>query len=369
MAANSFGEILRLTTWGESHGESIGGILDGVPPGLVLDIAEVQKWLDRRRPGQSRHVSPRREPDRIRVLSGLFEGKTTGHPISFSIANLNVRSGDYDRIAHGFRPGHADYTWLKKYGLRDYRGGGRSSARETACRVAGGAMAFQVLESLLERSIDLRGGVVAIGGKSANPKRFDWSQTTKNPFFSPDPHVVPSWEALLDSLRREGSSCGALIEVRVGGLPPGLGDPVYGKLDACLASALMSINAVKGVEIGAGFASASLRGEENADAMSLDPEGRVVFSSNHSGGILGGISTGQDLIVRFAVKPTSSIRRTQKSLNEQGEQIDIQTRGRHDPCVGIRAVAVGEAMVALVLADQAMRHRSVVGRWPEKSLP
>jgi chorismate synthase len=353
MSHNSFGHLFRVTTWGESHGPAIGGVIDGCPPRLPLTEAEIQPWLDKRRPGQSKFTTQRQEPDQVRILSGVFEGITTGTPISLLIENQDQRSRDYAAIATQFRPGHADLTYDLKYGVRDYRGGGRSSARETAMRVAAGAVARLVLGS----AVSIRGALVQIGPHRIDRDRWDWAQVDENPFFCPDPVTAPTWETYLSAVRRSGSSAGAVIEVVAEGAPPGLGAPIYGKLDADLAAALMSVNAVKGVEIGEGFAAAALSGEANADEMRMH-DGLVEFSSNHAGGILGGISTGQPIVVRFAVKPTSSILSPRRSVDRLGQEIDITTKGRHDPCVGIRAVPVGEAMVACVLADHLLRHRA-----------
>ena len=361
MSFNTFGQMLRLTTWGESHGPAIGCVVDGCPPGLPLETADIQAELDRRRPGQSRHTTQRREPDEVRILSGVFpdaHGRqvTTGTPIGLVIDNVDQRSKDYGDIAKTFRPGHADYTYLTKYGVRDYRGGGRSSARETAMRVAGGAIARKVIHG-----VSIRGAPVQLGPNRIDRKRWDWSETARNPFFCPDPVAAAQWEEYLDGVRKAGSSAGAVIEVVAEGVPPGWGAPLYGKLDQDLASAMMSINAVKGVEIGDGFAAAALSGEENADEMRPGNDGRPVFLSNHAGGILGGISTGQTVVVRFAVKPTSSILSPRRTVDIEGREADIRTKGRHDPCVGIRAVPVGEAMMALVLADHFLRHRAQTG--------
>jgi len=353
MSHNSFGHLFRVTTWGESHGPSIGAVVDGCPPLLPLSEADIQPYLDRRRPGQSKFTTQRQEPDQVRIVSGVFEGQTTGTPISLIIENQDQRSKDYSAIAQQFRPGHADLTYDLKYGIRDYRGGGRSSARETAMRVAAGAIARTVLGA----GVTIRGALVQIGPHKIDRTRWDWSQVDQNPFFCPDPGTVSLWEDYLGGIRKAGSSAGAVIEVVAEGVPPGLGAPIYGKLDADLAGALMSINAVKGVEIGDGFAAAALTGEENADEMRMR-DGLVAFASNHAGGILGGISTGQAVVARFAVKPTSSILTPRQSVDRQGQDIDVMTKGRHDPCVGIRAVPVGEAMVACVLADHLMRHRA-----------
>ncbi|HET6610311.1 MAG TPA: chorismate synthase [Rhodopila sp.] len=353
MSHNSFGHLFRVTTWGESHGPAIGGVVDGCPPLLSLTEADIQPFLDRRRPGQSKFTTQRQEPDQVRILSGTFEGQTTGTPISLLIENQDQRSKDYSAIAAQFRPGHADLTYDLKYGIRDYRGGGRSSARETAMRVAAGAIARRVLGA----GIVIRGALVQIGPHPVDRSRWDWSQVNQNPFFCPDSGTVPLWEDYLQGIRKAGSSAGAVIEVVAEGVPPGFGAPIYGKLDADLAAALMSINAVKGVEIGEGFAAASLTGEENADEMHMQ-DGIVQFGSNHAGGILGGISTGQPIVARFVVKPTSSILTPRQSVDRYGHDIEIMTKGRHDPCVGIRAVPVGEAMVACVLVDHALRHRA-----------
>jgi chorismate synthase len=353
MSHNTFGHLFRVTTWGESHGPAIGCVVDGCPPGIALTEADIQPWLDRRRPGQSRFTTQRQEPDQVRILSGTFEGITTGTPIALHIENTDQRSRDYGDIAERYRPGHADLTYDLKYGWRDYRGGGRSSARETATRVAAGAIARRVLGP----GLTIRGALVQIGPHRIDPARWDWAEIGQNPFFCPDPATVPVWEAYLNTIRKAGSSAGAVIEVTAEGVPVGLGAPIYAKLDADIAQALMSINAVKGVEIGTGFAAAAMRGEENADEMRME-DGEVVFASNHAGGILGGISTGQPIRARFAVKPTSSILTPRRSVTRRGEEVDIATRGRHDPCVGIRAVPVGEAMLALVLADHLLRHRA-----------
>ena len=362
MSHNTFGHLFRVTTWGESHGPAVGCVVDGCPPRIPLGEADIQPWLDRRRPGQSRFTTQRQEPDQVRILSGVFEGQTTGTPIALQIENTDQRSKDYAAIAAGFRPGHADLTYELKYGIRDHRGGGRSSARETAMRVAAGAVARKMLADALrsrtaEAPIRIRGALVQIGPHRIERARWDWDAVNQNPFFCPDPAAAAGWEEYLDEVRKTGSSVGAVIEVVADGVPPGLGAPVYGKLDADIAAALMSVNAVKAVEIGAGFAAAELRGEDNADEMRM--EGGVVrFGSNHAGGILGGISTGQPVVARFTVKPTSSILTPRQSVDRSGAEIDVFTRGRHDPCVGIRAVPVGEAMLACVLADHLLRHRA-----------
>ena len=353
MTGSSFGRLLRLTSWGESHGPAIGGVLDGVPPRLPLSESDIQPWLDKRRPGQSRFTTQRREPDQVQIMSGVFEGKTTGTPLSLLIENRDVRSKDYTDIAHAFRPGHADYAYQIKYGIRDWRGGGRSSARETAVRVAAGAVARKILG----RKVKIRGGLIQIGPHAINPKRWRWKEIDTNPFFCPDPQMVETWAAFLDATRKRGSSAGAIIEIRASGVPEGLGEPVYDKLDADLAKAIMSIPAVKGVEIGAGFRAAVLAGEDNADSLRMQG-GKVAFLSNNAGGVLGGISTGQDIILRFVVKPTSSITIPRQSVDTQGRNVDLRTKGRHDPCVGIRAVPIGEAMMALVLADHFLISRA-----------
>ncbi len=357
---NSFGHSFRFTTWGESHGPAIGCVIDGTPPGVPLVESDIQHWLDRRKPGQSRFTTQRREPDEVRIMSGVFEGKTTGTPIGLVIENVDQRSRDYSEIAQKYRPGHADYTYDVKYGFRDYRGGGRASARETAMRVAAGGVARRVLRELVSADLVIRGALVQIGPHAINRDNWDWDTVEQNPFWSPDAAAASSWEGYLDGLRKSGSSAGAVIKVVAGGVPAGLGEPIYGKLDADLAAAMMSINAVKGVEIGAGFAAASLSGEENADEMRTAGNG-VTFLSNNAGGVLGGISTGQDIVVRFAVKPTSSILSPVRTVNRDGADTDISTKGRHDPCVGIRAVPVGEAMMAIVLADHFLRNRAQCG--------
>ncbi len=356
MSHNSFGHLFRFTTWGESHGPAIGCVVDGCPPGLSLTEADIQPWLDRRRPGQSKFTTQRQEPDQVRILSGVFEGLTTGTAIGMMIENTDQRSRDYAAISQQFRPGHADLTYDLKYGVRDYRGGGRSSARETAMRVAAGAVARKVLGS----DIRIRGALVQIGPHRIDRSRWDWAALDDNPFFCPDPVMAAEWETYVAAVRKAGSSVGAVIEIVAEGVPPGLGAPIYGKLDSDIAAALMSINAVKGVEIGDGFAAAELQGEDNADEMRMRPDGGVDFLSNHAGGILGGISTSQPIVARFAVKPTSSILTPKRSVDRTGHDIDVSTKGRHDPCVGIRAVPVGEAMVACVLADHLMRHRAQV---------
>lgn len=357
MSHNSYGHLFRVTTWGESHGPALGCVVDGMPPGIEISEPEIQAWLDRRKPGQSRFTTQRREPDEVKILSGVFEGKTTGTPVSLMIENTDQRSKDYGDIAEKYRPGHADYSYIAKYGLRDYRGGGRSSARETAARVAAGALARKVLDG-----ITIRGALVQVGPHAIDRNAWDWDETEKNPFWCPDAKTAQVWETYLDSIRKDGDSIGAIIEVVASGVPAGWGAPIYGKLDSDLAAAMMTINAVKAVEIGDGFASAQLRGSENADEMRIGPDGKPEFLANHAGGILGGISSGQDIVVRFAVKPTSSILTPVRSIDRNGTEIDVVTKGRHDPCVGIRAVPVGEAMMAAVLADHLMRHRAQTGR-------
>ena len=361
MSHNSFGHLFRVTTWGESHGPALGCVVDGCPPGLKLTAEEVQVWLDKRRPGQGKFVTQRQEPDAVKILSGVFQDErtdgqvTTGTPISMLIENVDPRSRDYSEIATSFRPGHADYAYFAKYGVRDYRGGGRSSARETAARVAAGAVARKILEG-----VTVRGAVVQIGPHAIDRARFDWAQVPENPFWCPDPEMVAVWEQHLETIRKSGSSTGAIVEVEASGVPAGWGAPIYGKLDAELAAALMSINAAKGVEIGAGFAAAELSGEENADEMRMGNDGPV-FLSNKAGGVLGGISTGQDVVARVAFKPTSSILSLRRSIDQDGREIDLRTKGRHDPCVGLRAVPVVEAMMACVLADAFLRHRAQTG--------
>jgi len=356
MSDNSFGHLFRVTTWGESHGPAIGCIVDGVPPGLKLAEDDIQSWLDNRKPGSSRFVTQRKEPDQVEIVSGVFEGKTTGTPVSLMIRNQDARSRDYGAIKDKFRPGHADFTYWKKYGIRDYRGGGRSSARETAGRVAAGAIARKILGS----KIRIRGAMIQMGEKSIDRKKFRWANVKKNSFWCPDAAAAAEWETYLDGVRKAGSSVGAVIEIVASGVPAGLGAPIYGKLDADLAAAMMSINAVKGVEIGAGFGAAGLSGEENADEMRMKGKD-MDFLSNKAGGVLGGISTGQDVVVRFAVKPTSSILTPRRTVTRQGKNTEIATKGRHDPCVGIRGVPVGEAMMACVLADHLLRHRGQIG--------
>jgi chorismate synthase len=356
MSANSFGTLFRVTTWGESHGPALGAVVDGVPPRLALDEEFIQGFLDKRKPGTSRFVTQRRESDTVDILSGVFEGMTTGTSLSLMIRNEDQRSKDYSEIAAKFRPGHADYTYWAKYGIRDYRGGGRSSARETAARVAAGAVARRVLGD----GVTIRGAVVQIGPHKIDRAKWDWAACGENPFWCPDRDMAAKWEEFLDATRKSGSSAGAVIEVVAEGVPAGWGAPIYGKLDSELAAAMMGINAVKGVEIGDGFAAAELSGEANADEMRAGNSGPT-FLSNHAGGILGGISTGQPVVVRFAVKPTSSILSPRRTIDIDGNETEIVTKGRHDPCVGIRAVPVGEAMMACVLADHFLRHRAQCG--------
>jgi len=363
MSYNSFGHLLRVTTWGESHGPALGCVVDGCPPGVALTAADIQTWLDLRRPGTSRFVTQRQEPDQVRILSGVFEDArttgqvTTGTPISLMIENVDQRSKDYSDIARAFRPGHADYTYFAKYGVRDYRGGGRSSARETAARVAAGAVARQILGP----EVTIRAALVQVGDIRIDRSRWDWTETRENPFWCPDPVTALAWEDYLGEIRKAGSSVGAIVELECVGVPPGWGAPIYAKLDSELASAMMSINAAKGVEIGAGFAAAALTGEENADEMRMDNNDQVQFLSNHAGGILGGITTGQPVTARVAFKPTSSILTPRQTVNEAGEPVDLRTTGRHDPCVALRAVPVVEAMAACVLADAMLMHRAQTG--------
>jgi chorismate synthase len=357
MSHNTFGHLFRVTTFGESHGLALGAVVDGCPPGVALTEADIQGFLDKRKPGQSRFTTQRREADEVKILSGVFAGAdgrqvTTGAPIALMIENTDQRSKDYGEIAAKYRPGHADYVYDAKYGIRDYRGGGRSSARETAARVAAGAVARKVIPGVM-----IRGALVQIGPHRIDRARFDWAEVDRNPLFCPDAVMAEQWAEYLDGVRKSGSSIGAVVEVVAEGVPAGWGAPLYGKLDADLAGAMMSINAVKGVEIGDGFASAELTGEENADEMRAGPS----FLSNHAGGVLGGLSTGQPVVVRFAVKPTSSILTPRRTIDRDGNETDIVTRGRHDPCVGIRAVPVGEAMMACVLADHFLRHRGQIG--------
>jgi chorismate synthase len=368
MSFNTFGHMFRVTTFGESHGVAIGCVVDGCPPGIPLEAADLQLYLDKRRPGQSRFTTQRQEPDEVKILSGVFEDDrsggqvTTGSPIALMIDNVDQRSKDYTAIRDTYRPGHADYTYDAKYGLRDYRGGGRSSARETACRVAAGGVARKIVPGMT-----VRGALVQMGPHKISRANWDWDEVGRNPFFCPDAKLAAFLEDYLDGIRKSGSSIGAVIEVIAEGVPPGLGAPVYGKLDGDLAAAFMGINAVKGVEIGAGFGAAELSGEQNADEMRAGNGGRPEFLSNNAGGILGGISTGQPVVARFAVKPTSSILTPRRTVDRYGRETEIMTKGRHDPCVGIRAVPVGEAMMACVVADHYLRQRGQVGvspAWP-----
>jgi len=366
MSANSFGRLFRVTTWGESHGAAIGCVIDGCPAGIGLTEAEIQVALDKRKPGTSKFVTQRKEPDAVKILSGVFQDDrtdgqvTTGAPISLMIENVDQRSKDYSDIRDKYRPGHADFTYDAKYGFRDYRGGGRSSARETACRVAAGVVAQKVLDQIYDGGVDIRACLIQMGPHKIDRQLFDWNEASNNPFWCPDPVAAKEWEIYLDDARKAGSSMGAIVEVVASGAPAGLGAPVYGKLDADLASALMSINAAKGVEIGAGMEAAALSGEENADEIRMQ-NGKPHFLSNKAGGILGGISSGQDIVARVAVKPTSSILTLRKTITKDGEETDIQTKGRHDPCVGIRAVPVVVGMAACVLADHALMHRGQCG--------
>jgi len=359
MSYNTFGQMFRVTTWGESHGPAIGAVVDGCPPGVALSEADLQPWLDRRRPGTSKFTTQRQEADTVRILSGTYQGRTTGTPIQLLIENTDQRSKDYGEIAASFRPGHADITYHLKYGARDPRGGGRSSARETAARVAAGGVARAVLAALVP-DLKITGYMVQMGPHGIDRARFDADQIAQNPFWCPDTEAATRWALYLDQLRRDGNSVGAVVEVVASGVPPGLGAPVYGKLDADLAAAMMSINAVKAVEIGAGMAAASLTGVDNADEIRMGPDGPQ-FLSNHAGGILGGISTGQDVVVRFAVKPTSSILTPRRTITTTGDEVELITKGRHDPCVGIRAVPVGEAMLACVILDHVLRDRGQTG--------
>jgi chorismate synthase len=361
MSHNTFGHLFRVTTWGESHGPALGCIVDGCPPGLRFKLADIQAFLDKRRPGQSRFTTQRQEPDAVRILSGVLEEDgdlvTTGTPVSMMIENVDQRSKDYGDIAKRYRPGHADITYDMKYSIRDHRGGGRSSARETAARVAAGALARLIVPGLT-----VRGALISMGEHAIDRANWDWSQVDENPFFSPDSASVEVFAGYLDGIRKAGSSVGAIIEVVAEGVPPGLGAPIYGKLDSDIAANLMSINAVKGVEIGLGFEAGRVRGERNADEIRRGPDGGPQFLSNHAGGILGGISTGQPVVARFAVKPTSSMLTPMRSIDADGQEVDVVTKGRHDPCVGIRAVPIGEAMVACAIADHYLRHRGQTGR-------
>jgi len=364
MSFNTFGHMFRVTTFGESHGAAIGCVVDGCPPGIALTEADIQPYLDKRRPGQSRFTTQRREPDEVKILSGVFDDEsgtqvTTGTPIGLLIENTDQRSKDYSDIKNSYRPGHADFSYDIKYGIRDYRGGGRQSARETAMRVAAGAIARKIVPGMT-----VRAALIQIGEHTVDRARWNWDEVERNPFFCADAQAAKLWESYLDGIRKNGSSVGAVIEVVAEGVPPGLGAPIYGKLDGDLAAALMGINAVKGVEIGAGFAAAAFSGEDNADEMRMGNDGKPIFLSNHAGGILGGISTGQPVVCRFAVKPTSSILTPRRTVDRHGGETEIMTKGRHDPCVGIRAVPIGEAMVACVLADHYLRHRGQVGAGP-----
>lgn len=364
MPGNSFGKAFTFTTFGESHGPAIGCIVDGVPPGIQLQESDLQHWLDRRRPGQSRHTTQRREPDAVRILSGMFEGETTGAPIGLLIENVDQRSKDYSEIKDLFRPGHADFTYWKKYGRRDYRGGGRASARETALRVAAGGVARKVLDHVVGNPVVIRGAMVKMGPLRVEPENWDWDFVEQNDFWCPDAKISGIWAKFLDAVRKAGSSAGAVVEIQASGIPAGLGEPVFDKIDADIAHAMMSINAVKAVEIGDGFAAAAVSGEDAHDEMLMvdGPNGpEMGFATNRSGGSLGGITTGQDVVVRFAVKPTSSIHTPQRTVTKSGEETTVSTKGRHDPCVGIRAVPVGEAMLACVLADHLLRHRAQTG--------
>jgi chorismate synthase len=359
MSYNTFGHIFRVTTWGESHGPALGATVDGCPPGVPVTAEALQHWLDQRKPGQNKYTTQRREPDAVEILSGVFEGQSTGHPIQLMIRNTDQRSKDYGDIAEKFRPGHADITYWQKYGIRDYRGGGRSSARETAARVAAGGVARAALAQLAP-DLRITGYMVQMGPHGIDRARLNWDEIGKNPFWAPDAQAADDWADYLDTLRKSGDSVGAVIEVTVRGMPAGLGAPIYGKLDTDLAAAMMSINAVKGVEIGEGMHAAALTGSENADEITMGPDGPL-YSSNHAGGILGGISTGQNVVVRFSVKPTSSILTPRKTITKSGENAEIVTKGRHDPCVGIRAVPVAEAMAACVILDHMLWHRGHVG--------
>jgi chorismate synthase len=366
MSFNTFGHLFRVTTFGESHGLAIGCVVDGCPPGIALTEADIQPYLDKRRPGQSRFTSQRREPDQVKILSGVLMDAvigaqvTTGTPIALVINNVDQRAKDYSDIKEKYRPGHADYTYDVKYGIRDYRGGGRQSARETAMRVAAGAIARKIVPGLT-----VRAALIQMGGHKIDRARWNWDAVERNPFFCPDAERAEFFEGYLDDIRKRGSSVGAVIEVVADGVPAGIGAPIYGKLDGDLAAALMGINAVKGVEIGAGFAAAALSGEDNADEMRMGNDGKPLFLSNNAGGILGGISTGQPIVCRFVVKPTSSILTPRRTVDRYGTETEIVTKGRHDPCVGIRAVPIGEAMVACVIADHYLRHRGQIGALPE----
>lgn len=358
MSGNKFGTLFQYTSFGESHGPAIGCVVDGVPARIPLDEAYIQGFLDQRKPGQSRHTTQRKEPDTVEILSGVFEGQTTGTPIGLLIRNQDQKSKDYGDIKDKFRPGHADFTYNEKYGHRDYRGGGRSSARETAMRVAAGAVARRVLETQISEDIQIRAAVVQVGTERINYANWDWAQVRQNPLWCPDAKAAKDWEAYLDTVRKSGSSAGALVEVHASGIPAGLGAPVYDKLDADIAKAMMSINAVKAVEIGDGFETVSFGGEDNADEIRIGKDGSAEFTSNHSGGILGGISSGQDIVARVGFKPTSSILTPVKTIDKAGNETEIITKGRHDPCVGLRGTPVVEAMMACVLADHWLRHKA-----------
>ena len=361
MSHNTFGKIFRFTTWGESHGPAIGCIVDGCPPMIPITEKEIQKFLNERKPGTSKFVTQRKEDDKVSILSGVFNGKTTGTPIMLMIWNKDQKSKDYSDIKDKFRPGHADLTYFLKYGIRDYRGGGRSSARETASRVAAGAVARKVINHLLKKEVNIRGAVIQVGKMPINPRKFSWNDTRKNNFFCPDKKIVPTWEEYLDVTRKKGSSLGAKILVNAKNVPAGLGEPIYGKLDSDLAAAMMSINAVKGVEVGAGNEAVELSGDQNSDELRAGKNKKILFSSNNSGGILGGISSGQDINLTVTIKPTSSILRSQKTINTKFKNTTISTKGRHDPCVGLRAVPIAEAMMACVLADHIMRNKAQCG--------
>ncbi len=361
MSLNTFGKLFRFTSWGESHGAAIGCIIDGCPPRIPLSEKDIQKYLNERRPGSSKFVTQRKEDDKVTILSGIFEGKTTGTPIMLIIWNKDQKSKDYSDIKNKFRPGHADLTYFLKYGIRDYRGGGRSSARETASRVAAGAVARKVINHILKKDIVIQGAIMQVGKLAINPRNFSWKEVRKNSFFSPDKKIVKIWEEYLTTTRKKGSSLGAKIVVNAKNVPAGLGEPVYGKLDAELAAAMMSINAVKGVEIGSGNDSIELTGDQNSDELRVNKRRKITFSSNNSGGILGGISSGQDIDISITVKPTSSILKSQKTINDKFKNTTISTKGRHDPCVGLRAVPIAEAMMACVLADQIMRNKAQCG--------
>ena len=361
MSLNTFGKLFRFTSWGESHGAAIGCVIDGCPPRIPLFERDIQKYLNERKPGSSKFVTQRKEDDKVTILSGVFEGQTTGTPIMLIIWNKDQRSRDYSDIKNKFRPGHADLTYFLKYGIRDYRGGGRSSARETASRVAAGAVARKVINHILKKDILIQGAVTQVGRLAINPRNFNWKNVRKNSFFCPDKKIVKIWEEYLTATRKKGSSLGAKIIVNAKNVPAGLGEPVYGKLDTELAAAMMSINAVKGVEIGSGNDSIELTGEQNSDELRINKRKKIIFSSNNSGGILGGISSGQDIDVSITVKPTSSILKSQKTINDRFKNTTISTKGRHDPCVGLRAVPIAEAMMACVLADQIMRNKAQCG--------